>query len=533
MAPQSVLAGYSFERRVWYHIRLFLLALMANFSFVIPAQAAMTLKYLSPTVVCLQGNDEDIGKLTVMTNIAPLPEFVLNALQQIVGEDKVRTDAESLETFGRDWTKVHKPQPAAIVFPKTLQQVQAIVLLANEHSLALVPSGGRTGLSAGAVAANGEIVVAFDYMNQTSDFDPVDRTVVCQAGVITEQLQQFAEEQGLLYPVDFASSGSSQIGGNISTNAGGIKVIKYGMTRDWVAGLTVVTGSGEILALNQGLMKNNAGYDLRQLFIGAEGTLGFVVSATMRLTRPPGNLTALVLGVPEFSAIMDVLNTFQGEMDLTAFEFFSEKALQKVVDHGGLQRPFETSAEFYALLEFENNTEEVENLAMSLFERCVEQGWVLDGVMSQSIDQLQSLWRLREDISETISQWTPYKNDISTKISKIPAFLKEVEAIVTDNYPDFEIIWFGHIGDGNVHLNILKPDELEKEVFFEQCHRVSLWVFEIVEKYQGSVSAEHGVGMLKKAYLPYSRSLPEIALMKQLKQVFDPRGVMNPGKIFD
>ena len=467
------------------------------------------------------------------TPTTPISAEILEALKAIVGDDKVRVDAESLQTFGRDWTKVYAPAPAAIVLAKTAEQVQAIVKLANEHQLALGPSGGRTGLSAGAVAANGVIVVAFDLMNQISDFNSIDRTVVCGAGVITEQLQAFAEQQGLYYPVDFASSGSSQIGGNISTNAGGIKVIKYGMTRDWVMGLKVVTGSGELLELNRGLKKNNAGYDLRQLFIGAEGTLGFVVEATMGLSRQPTNLTALVLGVPEFSAIMDVLNTFQGEMDLTAFEFFSEKALQKVVEHGGLQRPFETPAEFYALLEFENTNDEVEALAMKLFERCVEEGWVLDGVMSQSIDQLNNLWRLREDISETISQWTPYKNDISTVISKVPSFLEEVEAVVTKNYPDFEIIWFGHIGDGNVHLNILKPDALDKELFFEQCHRVSQWVFEIVEKYRGSVSAEHGVGLIKKDYLCYSRNELEINLMKQLKQVFDPNGIMNPGKIFD
>ncbi|MEE8058248.1 MAG: FAD-binding oxidoreductase [Pseudomonadales bacterium] len=468
-----------------------------------------------------------------MSDVVTLPDAVLDTLKQIVGEAKLRLDAESLATFGKDWTKVYEPCPAAIVFPKTVEQVQAIVRLANAQQLALVPSGGRTGLSAGAVAAKGEIVVAFDDMNRIADFDPTDRTVVCQPGVITEQLQQFAEQQGLFYPVDFASSGSSQIGGNISTNAGGIKVIKYGMTRDWVAGLTVVTGSGEILELNRGLMKNNAGYDLRQLFIGAEGTLGFVVEATMRLTRQPINLTVLVLGVPEFSTIMDVFSTFQSAMDLTAFEFFSEKALQKVVAHSGLQRPFETPAKFYALLEFENTNDDVEVLAMTLFERCMEQGWVLDGAMSQSIDQLKNMWRLREDISETISQWTPYKNDIATMVSKMPGFLKEVDTIVTKNYPDFEIIWFGHIGDGNVHLNILKPDELAKEIFFEQCHRVSKWVFEIVEKYRGSVSAEHGVGLMKKDSLSYSRSQSEIALMKQIKQVFDPNGVMNPGKIFD
>ncbi len=458
---------------------------------------------------------------------------VITRLNTLLGEDKLRTGADDLAQFGRDWTRAHEPAPLAVVLPRSVEDVQAVVKLANELGFALVPSGGRTGLSGGAVAARGEVVVAFDRMNELRDFNPIDRTVVCGAGVITEQLQQFAEEQGLFYPVDFASAGSSQIGGNISTNAGGIKVIRYGMTRDWVAGLKVVTGSGEILELNRGLLKNNAGYDLRQLFIGAEGTLGFVVEATMQLTRPPQGLTALVLGVPDFDALMQVFNSFQGAMDLTAFEFFSEQALQKVVAHSGLSRPFAEACPYYALLEFERLSDDSEAAAMALFEAAVEQGWVLDGVMSQSIEQLRKLWRLREDISETISQWTPYKNDLSTVISKVPAFLQEVESVVNARYPDFEIIWFGHIGDGNLHLNILKPDSLDKAEFFAQCAEVSKDIFAIVERVGGSVSAEHGVGLLKKDYLGYSRSAAEIALMKQVKAVFDPKGVMNPGKIFD
>ena len=456
-----------------------------------------------------------------------------NQLKAIVGEDKVKTDADSLETFGKDWTKIYPPNPSAIVFPKTTEQVQAIVKFANEHQVALVPSGGRTGLSAGAVAANGEVVVSFDYMNSISGFNAMDKTVRCGAGVITEQLQNYAEEQDLFYPVDFASAGSSQIGGNIGTNAGGIKVIRYGMTRDWVAGLTVVTGKGDILELNKDLVKNNTGYDMRQLFIGGEGTLGFITEATMRLTRPAKNLTVLVLGVPEFEAIMSVLNTFQTNIDLTAFEFFSDKAMRKVVARGDVPAPFETEAEYYALIEFEAETEGHIDQAMALFEKCMEEGWVLDGVMSQSETQAKNLWRLREDISETIAEWTPYKNDISVVVSKVPPFLNEIEAIVTREYPDFEIIWFGHIGDGNLHLNILKPDDLAKEIFFEQCAKVSTWVFEIVEKYQGSISAEHGVGMTKKAYLKYTRSDAEIDYMRAVKSVFDPNNIMNPGKLID
>ena len=317
-------------------------------------------------------------------------------LQTLLEPGKVLTDADSLTTYGKDWTKHFAPAPLAIAFPKTIEQVQAIVRWANAHKVALVPSGGRTGLSAGAVAANGEVVVSFDYMHQILAFNEFDRTAVCQAGVVTKQLQNFAEEQGLYYPVDFASSGSSQIGGNIGTNAGGIKVIRYGMTRNWVAGMKVVTGAGDILELNKDLIKNATGYDMRQLFIGAEGTLGFVVEATMRLERTPKNLTAMVLGTADFDSIMPVLHAFQGKLDLTAFEFFSDKALAKILARGDVPAPFESECPFYALLEFEASTEEVANEALATFEYCVEQGWVVDGVMSQSEQQLQNLWKLRE-----------------------------------------------------------------------------------------------------------------------------------------
>ncbi|AZD05100.1 glycolate oxidase, subunit GlcD [Pseudomonas chlororaphis] len=467
------------------------------------------------------------SRVLSMTNPALIDE-----LKTLVEAGKVLTDADSLNAYGKDWTKHFAPAPSAIVFPKSIEQVQAIVRWANRHQVALVPSGGRTGLSAAAVAANGEVVVSFDYMNQILDLNLTDRTAVCQPGVVTEQLQNRAEESGLYYPVDFASAGSSQIGGNIATNAGGIKVIRYGMTRNWVAGLKVVTGKGDLLELNKDLVKNATGYDLRQLFIGAEGTLGFVVEATMRLERAPNNLTAMVLGTPDFDSIMPVLHAFQGKLDLTAFEFFSDKALAKILGRGDVPAPFETDCPFYVLLEFEASNEDVANDALATFEHCVEQGWVLDGVMSQSEQQLQNLWKLREYISETISHWTPYKNDISVTVSKVPAFLKDIDAIVAKNYPDFEVVWYGHIGDGNLHLNILKPDDLSKDEFFAKCATVNKWVFETVEKYNGSISAEHGVGMTKRDYLTYSRSPVEIDYMKAVKAVFDPNGIMNPGKIF-
>ena len=257
---------------------------------------------------------------------------LLEKLAEIVGVDWVKTDPSDLENYGKDWTKAYSANPVAIVLPSNTEEVIALVQLANLHEIALVPSGGRTGLSGGAVASNEELVVAFDRMNKILGFDPADRQVICEPGVVTEQLQQYAETEGLFYPVDFASSGSSQLGGNVSTNAGGIKVIRYGMTREWVKGMKVVTGGGEILDLNRGLSKNATGYDFRHLFTGAEGTLGFIVELTVALTNKPKDPIVLVLGVEKMELIMQVLQAFQGKLDLTAFEFFSEKALKHVIE---------------------------------------------------------------------------------------------------------------------------------------------------------------------------------------------------------
>ena len=458
---------------------------------------------------------------------------VLAALSEIVGEDWVKTDPADLQTYGTDWTRQFPVAPSVIVMPKTVAEVQAVVKLANEIPFKLVPSGGRTGLSGGAVATDGEVVLVLDRMNRILDFNAADRQVTCEAGVVTEQLQQFAESQGLFYPVDFASSGSSQLGGNVATNAGGIKVIRYGMTRSWVTGMKVVTGRGDLLDLNRGLTKNATGYDFRHLFIGSEGTLGIVVELTMALSAPPQDPAVLILGVEDMTQTMPVLEAFQNRLSLTAFEFFSEQALRHVIAEKNLARPFETASNFYALIEFEQRSEEDLEAAMALFEHCLEQGWIVDGTISQSLTQAESLWRLREDISETIAQFTPYKNDIAVRVSAVPRFLKDVDSLVREQYPEFEIIWFGHIGDGNVHLNILKPENLEAQLFFEQCGSVSNQVFSLVQQYGGSVSAEHGVGLLKKPYLNYSRDPQEIEYMRLIKQAFDPNGVLNPGKVFD
>src|SRR6185312_11488310 len=257
--------------------------------------------------------------------------------------EQIKTDAESLKYYGKDWTTYFDISASAIVFPTKTEDVQKLVVWARRHKIGLVPSGGRTGLSGAAVATRGEVVVSFEKMNRILNFNDVDQTVTIQPGVITEALQNYAVEKGMYYPVDFAASGSSQMGGNIATNAGGIKVVRYGLTRDWVAGLKVVTGTGELLELGRGLVKNATGFDLRHLFIGSEGTLGFVVEAMIRLSPPPPPLQVLVMGVSGLDSVMQVFAEFKKKCTLTAFEMFSEKALQKVIESTGLPRPFATA----------------------------------------------------------------------------------------------------------------------------------------------------------------------------------------------
>jgi len=252
----------------------------------------------------------------------------------------------------------------------------------------------------------------------------------------------------------------------------------------------------------------------------------------MRLTNIPKNLAVFVLGVTDIPALMKVFETFQNNIELSAFEFFSEDTLSLMVKDKGYARPFESEAPFYALIEFEVDHESKEENALQAYEACAEESLVIDGVMSQSLQQAKDLWRLREDISETISAYIPYKNDLSVIISKVPEFLDKVEERVTQNYADFKVLWYGHIGDGNLHLNILKPESMEVSEFFEKCSKINPEIFQVTDDMNGSISAEHGVGLIKKDYLVYSRSKEEIELMVSVKKIFDPNGVLNPGKIF-
>lgn len=462
---------------------------------------------------------------------APSPAF-LEELRTTCPDLAVSLDAEDLATYGRDWTRVYEPHATCIVFPKTTAEVSAFMRLANAHGVSVVPSGGRTGLAAGALAKDGEAVLSLDRMRAMQPVDVLGATVRVQAGAVTQGVHEHCAPHGLTWPVDFASKGSSQVGGNIATNAGGVKVIRYGLTRQWVLGLQVVLASGEVLELNGALEKNNTGTDLRQLFIGSEGTLGIVTEATLKLTKVPGKLAVLLFAVSDLAKVLELFRRVKtGPFTVAAYEFFTAECLARLERHRKVRVPFTERAPYYVLCEVEHAEEEsLEAFVGEVFEA----GIATDGVRAQHEGEARALWELREGISESLSATgLPHKNDIALPIAALEGFCRELGHVFETRYPGWEICLFGHVGDGNLHVNVMKPDALDKPTFLAKTKEADRDMFTLVAKYQGSVSAEHGIGLLKKHALSYSRTATEIALMRQLKSALDPKGILNPGKIFD
>ncbi|WNG40154.1 FAD-binding oxidoreductase [Archangium violaceum] len=461
-----------------------------------------------------------------------LPEAFLRAVAEGFPSDFLTREPGELQEYGRDWTRVYSPAPSAVAFPRTTDEVARLMALCNQYRVPVVPSGGRTGLAAGAVAPRGELVLSLRRMTRMDPVDLLGNSVRVQAGAVTEAVHHHCAEHGLTWPVDFASKGSSQVGGNIATNAGGVKVIRYGLTRQWVLGLQVVTAQGQVLELNGALEKNNTGADLRQLFIGSEGTLGVITEATLKLAPLPGKQDVFLFAVPDVASVLRLFREARrAPLLLSAYEFFTDKCLARVQRHRKLRSPFEAPSGCYVLMEAEGkDPSEVESWLGSLFER----GLVTDGTLAQGASQASELWALREGISESLSATgLPHKNDVSLPVANLEAFCSELDAVFSERYPGWEIALFGHIGDGNLHINIMKPDDMEKAEFLAHTKKADPTMFELVRKHGGSISAEHGIGLLKKDYLSFSRSPAELEMLRTLKRALDPNNILNPGKILD
>ncbi len=454
----------------------------------------------------------------------------LDALARDFPPDFASTEPHELAIYGRDWTQVFAPAPSVLVRPRSTDEVSRFLKLASAHSIKVVPSGGRTGLAGGAVARDGEVVLTLERMRAIHAVDSLALTVRVEAGAITESVHQACAVQGLFWPVDFASKGSSQVGGNIATNAGGVRVIRYGLTRQWVLGLTVVTMAGEVLELNGALEKNNTGIDLRQLFIGSEGILGVITEATLKLTRLPEKVDVFLFALDSLQAVLRLFEEARrGPFTVMAYEFFTRACSERLARHRHITPPFEKMPSHCVLLEVEAaKAGALDEWLASLFEKSL----VLDGILAADVGQQKALWALREGISESLSATgMPHKNDIALPLSKLSVFCHELETLLASKYPEWELCLFGHIGDGNLHVNIMKPEQLNKAEFLSKTHEVDAHLFELVRAHSGSVSAEHGIGLLKREWLGHSRSPAEIALMRHFKKVLDPEGLLNPGKV--
>jgi FAD/FMN-containing dehydrogenase len=466
--------------------------------------------------------------------MAPLPDELVATIARDFPPDFLSRDAGELAEYGKDWTKVTPPAPSAVAFPRTTTEVSRLLALCNAHDVPVVPSGGRTGLAGGALAAHGELVLSLSRMRRMDPIDLLGSTLRVQAGAVTEEVHRHCAPHGLTWPVDFASKGSSHVGGNIATNAGGVKVIRYGLTRHWVLGLQVVLASGEVLELGGALEKNNTGVDLRQLFIGSEGILGVVTEATLKLTKLPGPQRVFLFGVKDLAAVLTLFrDARRAPFTISAYEFFTAECLARLVKHRGLRSPLANPSSHYVLLEVEpagDGGEALEAWTTSLFER----GLITDGTMAQHGAQAAELWALREGIAESLTATgTPHKNDVSLPIAALEAFCAELEGVFATRYPGWEMCVFGHIGDGNLHINTMKPERLDKASFLAKTSEADRDLFALVKKHHGSISAEHGIGVLKKPYLGYSRSEAEIAVMKGIKRALDPKNILNRGKVLD
>jgi FAD/FMN-containing dehydrogenase len=452
----------------------------------------------------------------------------------VFGSDFLSVDPEQLKVYGTDWTRAREAAPRAVCFPRSTEEVSRLLAWCSERNIAVVPSGGRTGLAGGAIAANGEVVLSLERMRKIGPVDPLALTVQVEAGAVTEAVHEHCKPEGLTWPIDFASKGSSTVGGNIATNAGGVRVIRYGLTRNWILGLTVVLMDGRVLRLNGSLEKNNTGIDLRQWFIGSEGILGVVTEAILKLAPLPREREVFLFALKDLPSVFDLFReTRRSGLVVNAYECLSQACLEQVIRHRNLPPPFAEPSAEYVLLEVERpEGDDSRSRLEAWLATQFESGCVRDAVLAQNEKEATNLWAMREGISEALSAaGRLHKHDISLPIHRLEAFIREWGLDLERNYPGLKPYIFGHIGDGNLHINLLKPDAMDLDEFRSLCKRADAGMFEWIRKFEGSVSAEHGIGILKRHLLAYSRSEDEIRLMRQLKQVLDPLGLLNPGKV--
>ena len=463
---------------------------------------------------------------------------LLDALRQAVGDAHVLVDGD-LSAWEQDWRKRYRGRALAVVRPGSTAEVAAVVKACVARHVALVPQGGNTGLVGGSVpdASGTQVLLSLSRLNKVRGLDAANLTLTAEAGCILQTVQETAAAQGLLFPLSLAAEGSCTIGGNLAANAGGTQVLRYGNARDLCLGLEVVTAQGEVWEGLAGLRKDNTGYDLRDLYIGSEGTLGIITAATLKLYPQPAAVMTALAAVPSMASAVSLLQLAQARLGagLTGFEVMNGFSLELVRQHfPQLRHPLPPSA-WTVLLEQSDTEGESHARALfeSLLEAALEDGLIEDAAVAENIEQSNAMWHLRESIPlAQAEEGLNIKHDISLPISRIPEFVARTDEALQAAHPGLRLVNFGHLGDGNLHYNVQAPaGEPAADFLRDQEHAVNTRVYDAVMASGGSISAEHGIGALKRDELAVRKSPVALGLMRAIKAALDPAGLMNPGRL--
>jgi FAD/FMN-containing dehydrogenase len=468
----------------------------------------------------------------------PAPPL-LTAIRAIVGDRGILTAQSDTAPYSEDWRRLYQGRTAAVIRPDTTEELAAVVRLCAESGTPIVPQGGNTSMVGGAVPNEdgSELILSTARLNRIRDLDPADMTLTIEAGVTLKAAQLAAAEQNCLLPLSISSEGTAQIGGVLAVNAGGNNTVRYGNARDLVLGLEVVLPDGTTWNGLRRLRKDNTGYCLRQLFVGSEGTLGIITAAVLKLVPQPKEVAVALCGVPSPEAALTLFTRFQAHdaASISAFELMSGLGMTFVVKHiQGASLPLDSPSPFYVLVELASPRPGagLRPMLEEILEKALDDDTILDAAIAESDTQRASIWKLREEHSEAQKrEGASVKNDVSVPVSKVQAFIRKATAACEKLLPGVRVVPFGHMGDGNIHFNLEQPIGSDPSWFLAQDHAIMDAVNEVVREYDGSFSAEHGIGKLKPYMMPDWRGGAELALMQRIKAAIDPAGIMNPGKV--
>ena len=465
----------------------------------------------------------------------PLDSELIARFTAIVGEKYAVTDPHDIEGYVTEERRLYQGHTQLVLRPGSTAEVSAICKLANEARVALVPQGGNTGLVGGQTPHNGEVVVSLRRMDRLRDLDPQSNTMTVESGMVLLNAQKYAAEADRLFPLSLGAEGSCTVGGNLSTNAGGNTALAYGVARDLVIGLEVVLADGRVLNAVTKLKKDNTGYNLHNLFVGAEGTLGIITAAVLKLFPKPRSVETAFIGVKSVHDALALLGVARSEASgaVTSFELCSEIVIDLCVKHGnGIRDPMGQRYPWYVLMELTSQAPSLSETLEAILSRGMEEGLIEDAVIASSLQHRRSFWDLRDFVTHSQKpEGGSIKHDVSVPVASVPEFIDKASAEVVKFMPGARVVAFGHLGDGNIHFNVSQPVGADKQAFLEQWRAMNDVVHGVVASYGGSISAEHGIGVMKRDELVHVKDPVAIALMRQLKATLDPNGIMNPGKV--